>query len=110
MLTRVIISGCLSSKFAGALVDGRMTGLSVRTLILVRKLAGGTPGSIIIPVRLALISGKEIVARVILVSSLTGCSSAGCTLLATGLSHAKTVRGVGVGFVSLLILRTSLGW
>ena len=86
---------------------GHMTGLSVRTLTLEKKLVGGIRESIITLVRLAPISGKETVERETLANSLMGFSSAGSTRLVTGLSHAKTGQVVGVGFVSLLILRTS---
>lgn len=66
-----------------------MTGRSVRTLIPVRKLAGGIQESIITQVLLVLIFVKVSVKKVMHVSTLTAYLSVGYTLLAIVRSLVK---------------------
>lgn len=101
---------CLSLKCGGAHVGGHMTGQSVRTRILGKRLAGGTPGSFTTLARRARSFGKETARRAIHASLLMACSSAGSTLLVTGLSLARMGPVAAGEYVSSLTRRSSSGF
>lgn len=88
-------------------MEGRMTGPSVRTLILERKRGGATRGSIIIRVRPAPIFAREAARKVTRVSSPTACSSAGSIRRDTVRSLAKMGPVARGGSVSSLTRRTN---
>lgn len=81
-----------------------MTGPTAPFLILVRKPDAAIRGSSDTRVTCVLTSAEDTVPVVIIVTSLTGFSSAGFILLATELKLARTGRTVNGRFVSLLIL------
>lgn len=87
---RATTSECTSLRYGSVHVGGHMIGRSVRTLILVRRLGGGTHVSTITLVRRVLSFAVVVVVRATLVSSHTACSSAGYTPLDTAHSPART--------------------
>ena len=88
---------------------GRMTGLSVRTRILERKLGEGTHKGIITLELPAPNFGKAVARKEIHVSLLMVSLSAGSILTVTGLSRVRMDLLVAAGFAFLLTLLNSLG-
>lgn len=89
---------------------GHMTGPSVRTLILGRRLAVGTLAGIITPVRLALTFARVDARKVTRVSLLMEFLSAGFIRLDIEPSHVRMVQLVAAGCVSSLTRRISFGF
>ena len=108
--TLLIISVFMSSRFASVPVADLMTGLTVPSLILAKRLAGGVLVGIITWVQCVQTSVVGAAAVVIRVSLLMEFLSVGYILLATELKRAKTGRTASARSAFSLTPRVSSEW